>query len=421
MPLNIGHVFALGVNHNTAPLDVRERLALDGDGVQRHLKGLLGGGLCEEALIVSTCNRVELFGVAEENSVQSVFDYFCRISGGRGVAEHLFQVQGREAVVHLFRVASSLDSLVLGEPQILGQVKDAIRLAEESQALGNMMRPLTRRSLTLAKRVRNETDIGRSKVGVGSASVDLAKQIFGDLGNRRAMLIGVGEMGQEVARTLQRAGLEELVVVNRTFERAVEFAQQVAGTPVPFNRLAEYLPRVDICITATSAQGVLVKTSDVRAALKARRYRPLFLMDLAVPRNIEPSVDRLDAAYLYNVDDLSGIVEEGRRAREVASSDALKLVEAEADRFLSLMQELDVAPAIGLLIERMEALRSEEVARSRRLLGDLSLEQQADLDALTKGLIKKVLHRPLTNIKSAARTGDYNRAKTVLEAWEEEQ
>ena len=306
---------------------------------------------------------------------------------------------------------------MVGEPQILGQVKSAVQLAEESNALGALLRPLTRQTMLVAKKVRTETEIGRSTVGVGSAGIDLAKQIFGDLSARRALLVGAGEMGLEVARALQRAGLKELVIANRTFERAVDFANEVGGTPVSIDRISEYLPRVDVVLTATASPTPIVTVKMAKAALRKRRYQPLFLMDLSVPRNIDPSIDQLDAAYLFNVDDLSGIVEQGRQAREEASMLAQKMVEDEASSFLQTLLGRQVNPSIRQLSQHFETLRENELSRSKKFVDGLNDEQRKDLEIMTQAMMRKVLHGPVLNMKEAARTGDLLRVEDILRLW----
>jgi len=274
--------------------------------------------------------------------------------------------------------------------------------------------------MRVAKRVRTETEIGQAMVGVGSAGVDLSKQIFGDLVNRRAMLIGVGDMGLEVSRALQRAGLDELVIVNRTFENAVKLASDVGGTPVAMERMAEYLPRVDIVLAATAANSVILRADTVRQALRKRKYKPLFLMDLAVPRNIDPAIDDLDAAFLFNVDDLSGIVEQGRQAREAASADAEQMIEKEVTLFFKLMSDVEMGPTISALTQRVEDLRLQELERSKKLLDGLSEEQREGLDKLTMALMKKVLHGPLKNLREAGREGDAEQIQRICDLWKEE-
>lgn len=421
MAPEIENLVAVGLNHHTAPLEIRERLAMDEASIKEHLSSLVDNGVCKEAFLLSTCNRVELFGVPRIPSQQSLLDYFCSIRGAHGVAPHTFRREGTDAVKHLFRVASSLDSLVLGEPQILGQVKTAVRLAEETDTLGRLLRPLTRRTFSLAKKIRTQTQIGESTVGVGSAGVDLARQIFGELRSRRAMLIGTGDMGMEVAKSLQHAGLDELVIVNRTFENAVDLAQKVGGTPVSMDRLAEYLPRVDIVLAATASRQPILNVDTVRRALKKRKYKPLFLMDLSVPRNIAPSIDELDAAYLFNVDDLAGIVEQGHRARREASRQAEEMVHSEVTQFVRLMSDVEIGPMISTLTDKVESIRVQELKRSKRLMDGLTEVQRADLDTLTSAMVRKILHEPLRALRGAGREGDLEQVRRILELWKDEE
>lgn len=414
-------LLAVGLSHHTAPVEVRERLAFDEAGVRQTLERLVRQDqIAEEAFLISTCNRVELYTVPR--SIEALQAFFGTYRGPRGerLDGYLYWHRGREAVRHLFRVASSLDSLVVGEPQILGQVKDAVRLAEESATLGRVLFPLTQRTMSVAKLVRSSTEIGQSRVGIGNAGVDLAMQIFGTLDGKRAMLVGVGEMGKQVARALLTAGLAELLVANRTFERAVEVAGEHGGTPVPYERLQDYLSRADIVITATGATQPILTVPMVRQALRDRRYRTLFLVDLSVPRNIDPAVSHLEEAYLFNVDDLSKVVEEGKAAREVAAKQALALVEAEADKFLASLREIDVAPELRRMSEAAERFRAAEVERSRKLTATMDAGQLEQLDLLTKGLVKKLLHKQMALVRAAAKAGDRERLRTLMEAWSDD-
>ena len=410
---------AVGMNHRTAPVAVRERLALDEEGVRRHLRRLTEEGICSEAMLVSTCNRVELYAVPRDGREDLArYLHAFRGPGGEPVDPHLYWLQGEEAVRHLFRVAASLDSLVVGEPQILGQVKEAVRVAEKEHTLGRVLGRLAHRGLRVAKRVRTETDIGRYRVGVGNAGVDLAAQIFGTLDGRRALLVGTGEMGRQVAQALLSAGLSELVVTNRTHERAVELAATFGGTPIAWDRLESYLPLADVVITATGATRPVISADMIRKAVKERRYRSMFLVDLSVPRNIDPGVAGVEEAYLFNVDDLSRIVMQGQAAREAAARDAEALVAEEASRFMKTLAEVDLGPHLAAVTRKAEAIRAEELERSRKLLASLDESQRAALDAMTKALVKKVLHGPLTALRAAAREGDAARVHTLLEPWE---
>ncbi len=410
---------AVGLSHWTAPIEVRERLAMDADGLRRQLEDLQQQGVIDEALLVSTCNRVELYAIAEpgQERIRNWLDSF-RGPAGEPIAPYLYWHHGRDAVLHLFRVAASLDSLIVGEPQILGQVKDAIRVAESSGSMGRVLTRLSHRSLSVAKRVRSETDLGRARVGVGNAGVDLALQIFGTLEGQRALLVGTGEMGRQVARALLNSGLEELIVTSRTYENAVRAAQDFGGTPIRSDRMDEYLSRVDVIVTATGATTPIIGPAQIRAALRERRYRPLFLIDLSVPRNIDPAVDQLEQAYLFNIDDLRQVVQAGKEARSTASVNAIAMVEQEADRFLKAMHEVDVGPRIGAITHRMEAVRVAEIERSHKLMGTLDSEQRQALDAFSKALVKKVLHAPIQGIRGAARDQDGRALEALLNVWE---
>lgn len=412
---------AVGLSHHTAPVDVRERLALDDAGVREELAWLTGEGIAREALVLSTCNRVELYAVpGDGEGLERLRHYMtARRAAGQRLDPYLYWHRGRDAARHLFRVACSLDSLVVGEPQILGQVKQAVRLAGEAHTLGAVLQRLAQRSLHVAKHVRTHTDIGRYTVGIGNAGVQLAEQIFGTLQGRRALLVGTGEMGRQVATAMVHAGLDELLVANRTFERAVELAQLHGGTPVPYERIGDYLARVDVVITATGAQRPILDLRRVEQAVRARRGRPLFLVDLAVPRNIAPEVERLDLAFLFNVDDLTRVMELGKRAREAASREAEAYVEDEATRFAEQLETLAVEAGIGRIGQRAEALRRAELARTAAVLDRLDPQQRARVEAMTRALTKKLLHFPLRHVREAVRRGDLATVEALLAAWDE--
>ncbi len=417
MAADAQRLMAVGLSHHTAPVEVRERLALDEQGVRHALDRLRRDDIVEEAMLLSTCNRVELYAIPR--SVEALQEYYGSFRGpdGERIDAHLYWLQGREAVRHLFRVASSLDSLVVGEPQILGQVKNAIRIASESEALGRVLHPLTQRTMSVAKKVRSKTEIGKSRVGIGNAGVDLALQIFGDLRGKRCMLVGVGEMGRQVAVALLSAGLDELLIANRTFERSVALASEYGGTPVPYERMRDYLPRADIVLTATGAQQPIVTLPMIRQALRERRYETMFLIDLAVPRNIESRVDELGDAYLFNVDDLSRVVEEGKAARAQAAEQALQLVQNEADKFIETLGQVQINSDIAKMMAGAESIRAAEIDRSKKLVSTLDDQQQKALEALTKALVKKLLHRPMMAVREAAKTGDFDGAMALLDPW----
>lgn len=409
----------VGLSHHTAPVHVRERMALDAEGVRAELTSLRTAHLAREAMLLSTCNRVELYAVPEPGHAERLRDHLMhRRVGGETLDPYLYWRSGRDAVRHLFRVASSLDSLVVGEPQILGQVKDAVRLANDSGALGGVLHRLTQRSLWVAKQVRTHTEIGRANVGIGNAGVYLAQQIFSSLQGRRAMLIGTGEMGRQVAQAMVNTGLEELLVANRTFATAVEVAEAFGGTPLHLDRVDDYLHRVDIVITATAATRPILDARQVAHALRVRRYKPLFLVDLSVPRNIDPAVDALDQAYLFNVDDLTQVTEAGKRARSDASVQAEAMVDLEVDRFSRRLADLAINDGIGALMRKVDDLRELELSRSQRVLEGLDAEQRAAIEVMMRAFSKRVMHGPLARIRHAARQGDHDAVADLLATWD---
>jgi len=416
----MGELLAVGLSHHTAPVDVRERMAMDEGRVRERLQRLRGEGACEEAFIVSTCNRVELYAVPRSVPLIRAWMGEHRGPNGESIEKYLYWHRNEAAVRHLFRVASSLDSLVVGEPQILGQVKNAVRVAEESRSLGYLLQRLTRQTLSVAKRVRTETRIGESRVGVGNAGVDLALQIFGGLGDKRALLVGVGEMGRQVARAMVGAGLNELIVANRTYDRSVEVAAEFGGTAIAYERMHEYLGQVDVVITATGATRPIIGPDDVYRALKVRRYRPLFMVDLSVPRNIDPAIDDIEEAFLFNVDDLTRVMDAGRREREIAAEAAVALVNDEASRFMARLSEIEVGQHIGAITRRAEQIRIEELMRSSKVLDQLDDKQRKAVESMTRAMVKKLLHGQINTLRSAAREGESEVIETLLKPWRED-
>ena len=323
-------IVLIGMNHKTAPVEIRERLQLacGGDGLA--LAELLGIPEVREVLVLSTCNRVEVLArVADGEAVVERLKEFIYRQGNLEAAELircLYVHWDREAVRHLFRVAASLDSLIMGEPQILGQVKEAYRRAVDHRATGVLLNRLVHHALRTAKRVRTETGIAGNAVSVSYAAVELAKKIFGGLHGKTILLIGAGEMSELVARHLLRQGVERILIANRTYDRAEEMATAFQGTPVAFDRLSEVLPEVDIVIASTGAPGYVVTVEMVAAALRRRRNRLLFLIDIAVPRDIDPAAGEIDNVYLYNIDHLQDVVDANRETRRAEAAKAEGIV-----------------------------------------------------------------------------------------------
>ena len=400
-------IVVVGVSHRTAPLEVREALAFPREGLRDALRRLRTELALPEAMILSTCNRVEVYGRQAEPGVADALATFLAAAGGRrpeDIAPHLYRIEGESAVRHAFRVAASLDSLVIGEPQILGQVKEAYQIAEEAESLGAVLNALRNRSLAAAKRARTETGIGHNAVSVSYVAVELARKIFGDLKDRNVLLVGAGKMTELAARHLVRSGARATVLGGRTFEKAEELATALGGRAAPFESLRQELARADIVISGTGAPGVVIHKDDVEAA-RGTRLRPLFLIDIAVPRDVEPSAAELSGVFLYDLDDLKSVAEANLRERRKEAAAAEAIVEQEVRDFLAWQKSLDVVPLLVELRRRADDIRKDEIAKARRRLGTLTPEQESALDAATSAIVNKLLHPPTAALKEIARNG----------------
>ena len=414
----IERLFVAGLSHRTAPIAVREQLVVDEDKLREILTGLVGRGTCAEVMILSTCNRIEVYGVAEVAG-EARTAAFRQMAAQRGLELSeleplLYAKDGTEAVQHTFRVSSSLDSMVLGEPQILGQVKDAFALAQSSRTVGPILHSLMSQAFAVAKRVRSDTQVGRHAVSVPFAAVELARKIFDGLAGRSVLLVGAGEMGELAARHLQDFGTLPIYVTNRTASRAQELARDLAGTAVPFADLVSVLGQVDIVITSTAAPEPIVTARDVAAVLPARRGRPLFFIDIAVPRNVEAAVNNLDDVFVYDVDDLRSVVEANLRERQREAQRAEALVEREVEKFAERLRSLEVVPTIVSLREKLEEIRTTELSRAlSRLPGADEATRQA-LEALSHGIVNKVLHAPTVKLRDSSKSGHGHRWIEVI-------
>ncbi len=410
---------SVGLNHRTAPVSLRERLVYGPDRLPEALRQLCEGSN-RESMILSTCNRVEVYAVVPEQEGSEGISRFLALSNGIRLGSldgHLYHHQGPQAVGHLFRVAASLDSQVVGEPQILGQVKEAFTLAREHGAAGRLMQPLMRRTLSVAKRVRTETAIGAGSVSLGSAAVDLATQLFGSLHDRRCLLLGVGEMGRLVCRSMLSHGVIELLLANRTFERALEVAQQFGATAVPWDHLGRYLGAVDVAVVCTGAQHHQITRAMMVPIMRARRYRPLFLVDLSVPRNIAPDVHELEGAYVFNVDDLSGVAQRGVEARAREATRAEELIKSEALRCYQALGAISAGPVIASITRHAEQSRLQELERSEATLEQLSPEHRRIVEAMTRSMFKRFLHNGLGRAREFGRQGDEEALRLLHETF----
>ena len=396
-------ILVVGINHHTAPVEVRERLAFADEELPAALETLMAEDSLREAMILSTCNRVEVWAAAEAPAaVREVLAN--HLAKARGVDPEtlrplLYAREGLEAVAHLFRVAASLDSMVVGEPQILGQVKAAYAQAHAAGAAGPLLSRAVHAAFRAAKRIRTETAIARSAVSVSYAAVELARKIFGDLGGKAVLLLGAGEMSELAARHFRDRGIARLLVANRTPGRAEELARQIGGEALPSLEAALHNAEADIVLCSTAAPGYLVTRVDAQRLLAARRHRPVFFIDIAVPRNVEPSVNELDGAYLYDIDDLQAVVESNRKEREREAERAEALVLEELDRFAGRLADRAAVPTIRSLRERVEEIRQEELARTLGRLKEASPETRAAVEALSASLVNKILHTPIQRLK----------------------
>ena len=395
-----------GLNHKTAPVEVRERLAFNQGSLSGALADLRGRAGLLEGMILSTCNRVEIAVTADEgtDAEVAVEDFIAsqRQVNRDWVAPFLYHHSGREAIRHLFRVAASLDSMIVGEPQILGQLNSAYSAAKESGALSGFLDMVVSRAFNVAKRVRTETEIGQSAVSVSYAAVELAKEIFGSLTDTRVLLIGAGKMSELSARHLHRGGVTQIAVTNRTHARAVEMANVFGGRIIDYDKFLPALPEMDIVIASSGAPEFILRREQVRKAVEARKNRPMFLIDIAVPRNIDPAVNQLDNVFLYDIDDLQKVVERNVKDRVRIAEHAEEIITEEVERMMARLKAREIAPTIVSLQEQLEQLRTSEIQRMRGKLGNLSPQQEEALEALTRGIINKIAHGPISELRRMA-------------------
>ena len=407
-----------GVSHNTAPVEVRESLAFRAEDLHRALQDLRSRAGVNEALILSTCNRVEIT-VTTEDSIdpQTTVDLFLtdhKPVPAEGIGPHVYRYEGREAIHHLFRVAASLDSMVVGEPQILGQLKVAYTAAKDAGAVCGWLDGLLTRAFGVAKRVRSETGIGQMAVSVSYAAVELARKIFGSLAGRTVMIVGAGKMSELAARHLRRSGASHVFVTNRTHDRAMEMARLFQGTPVEYDRFHATLPEVDILIASSAAPHYILNKEEMQRVIAARRNKPAYLIDLAVPRNIDPSVNDVANVFLYDIDDLQEVVNANLRERMKEAERAETLVSEEVDRMMARLKVVEITPTIVGLQEQLEQIRSAEIEKARRRYGPFTPQQEEALEAATRAIINKVAHGPISELRVQAGKPDGAHAVALI-------
>ena len=394
-----------GVNHRTAPVELREKLAYRLEEIPGALLDIQARG-AKEALILSTCNRVELTATLDDDfGVEALIETLLSHRTGLAVDQilpHLYRYENSAAIRHLFRVAASLDSMIVGEPQILGQLKQACAQARDNGAIGTVLDAVLTRAFKVAKRIRSETEIGQNAVSVSYAAVELAREIFGSLHKKRVLIVGAGKMSEGAARHLMRAGAAAIFITNRTAERAEELARVFNGEVIAYETFPQRLGEMDIVITSSAAQGFVITRDMVRRAIEARKNQPVFLIDIAVPRNVEPSVADIEHAFLYDIDDLQRLTEQNLKTRQDVAQQAEEIVSNEVARLEAKLRARDVTPTIVSLQEQFEAIRQDMLGRYRAPLAGLTPEQQEAMEAMTRGMINKIAHGPISEMRKQA-------------------
>ncbi len=410
-------LIVVGLSHKTAPLELREKLAFNPQAQKQAYELLRRQSALSETVLLSTCNRVELYAWAEqaEPGLRQASQFLLQArGGGEDLRRALYQRQDDEALWHLLQVSASLDSMVLGEAQILGQVKEAYEWAVENKAVKANFHGLFHRVFRAAKEVRTRTDIGRHSASVASVSVELAERLFQDLKSKCVLLLGAGEMGRLTAQHLKGAGASRVLVVSRGQARAEELARGFQGRALPAAQMEEALAEADIVVACTSAEEYLVGPEILSRALGKRHYRPMLLVDLSVPRNIDPAVDSLDKVYLYNLDHLQKLAEEHRERRLASSREAKEMLRGHLEEILAWMKATEAVPVIRSLTAKAERLRQAEFEKNRNRLGHLGPKDLARVEAMTKSLMNKWLNAPLSQLRHASRQPESLRDRLAL-------
>jgi len=400
-------LITVGVNHKTAPVEIREQIAFAPENVPSALRQLTAFPEVSEAAILSTCNRTELVCCAEKEDAQSIIEWFHRyhnIDASR-VNPYIYIHPNQYAVQHLLRVASGLDSLILGEPQILGQLKAAYTTAVRSGSIGTLLGRLFQHTFSVAKQVRTDTAIGSSPVSVAFAAVNLAKQIFSNFSEHTTLLIGAGETIELAARHLHKDGIGNIIVANRTVERAHALANEFGGYAITLAEIPAHLAKADIVISSTASQLPILGKGAVESAIKTRKHRPVLMVDIAVPRDIEPQVGELDDVYLYTVDDLHEIIEENVKSRQEAALQAEEIIEAQVSHFMGWLRSLDAVATIKAYRDNAQRIRDEETRKAQRLLAN-GTPAEALIEQMARTLTNKLIHAPCVQMRQAGYEGN---------------
>jgi glutamyl-tRNA reductase len=396
-------LITLGINHKTAPLELRERLAFTPQTLPEALSSLKKLGAVEEASILSTCNRTELYCVTSSDIDQEIIHWFSQFHGLEvdQIKEHLYLHKHEETIRHAMKVASGLDSMVLGEPQIAGQMKEAYALANKNGTIGQLLGKLFQRAFAVSKQVRTDTDIGSSPVSVAFAAVSLAKQIFGDLKQTTVLLVGAGETIELATRHLHSQGVGNIIIANRSVERAQTLADEFNGQAISLQHISEHLYRSDIVISSTASPLPIIGKGTVERALKQRKHQPIFMVDLAVPRDIEPEVNELDDIYLYSVDDLQSVIEENMENRQQAAQQAIEIIDVQVQHFLQWQRSLGSVDIIAQIRQNTQSISDDVLSKAKKQLA-AGQSAEAALDFLAHTLTNKFLHQPSTKLRQAS-------------------
>jgi len=406
------NVVIVGLSHKTAPVEIREKVAFSPTAMDVPLHQVLALPAVAEAIIVSTCNRVEIYAVTRspEAAATQLRRFLATFHDftPEALQDHLYEYQGSDAIRHIFRVSSSLDSMVVGEPQILGQIKTAYGYATEFKTVGIILNRLLHKAFSVAKRVRTETGIASNAVSVSFAAVELARKIFSTLEDKTVLIIGAGEMCELAARHFVNNGVSSVLVTNRTYERAVKLAEEFGGRALTFDDFPSHLHQVDIVMTSTGAPNFIIDHKKLDEVIRQRKNKPMFLIDIAVPRDIDPKANDIDNIYLYDVDDLQGVVQANLKERQKEAKKAEGIVEQEIGQFATWLSGLEIVPTIKAMRNKFEEIRQNEIERTFANNKNLGESERKAIEALTSAMINKLLHHPTAVLKKAQDNDDGN-------------
>ena len=404
------NLILVGVNHKTTPVEIREKLAFTKGKIEESVDRLFNFPDIIEHTILSTCNRVEIYARAncQDSAIKAIKQFICDYHEVSPVEleDHFYSYRNEEAVEHLFRVSSSLDSMILGEAQILGQVKDAYSLAKDLRSTGLVLNQLFEKAFSIAKKVREETGIAERSVSISSAAVELAQKIFDDLENRTVMLVGTGEMAELAAKHLISYGVKTVYVTSRTYDRAANLARTLNGSALDFEAFKNELHRADIVITSTSASNFIIKKEMVEKAIHERKNKPIFFIDIAVPRDIEPDINDLENIYLYDIDDLHVVVSANMKEREKEADNAMNLISQEVTKFNNWVGTLDAVPTIVEIRKKAENIRMQEIEKTLKKISYLSEDDKKLLHQMSSSIVSKILHKPTIKLKQKTQSED---------------